>query len=778
MRRIADLLGFRSPSPARRLRTRAAAFAEALEPRMLLSDTPLPSLMALANPNNVVVRIETNLGDIDFELYSAGSPGGGSAAPNTVENFLNYVRDGDFDLSFLHRLAFRASGDPFVLQGGGFRFDDDAGLSRVPTDDPILNEFNADRSNLERTIAMARVGGQPHSATSQWFINLGDNSNLDTVDGGFTVFGRVLDDRSWNVVQQIVMLNTFVFADVVVNEQGEVVLNPIGQPSPLTGADPVSFALTEVPVVTDPAPIPPGTLRSPALEERFLVIVEDAEIIKPADSDRFFTQRVAYPEGFRSPNTATRVEIGNLDNNNESHYQVIVRYENGDRDTVIDFGTIVAGGHVSVPISDLEQTLDVVRLFTPYAIEVRSTHMVSAALSHTDMGATIGESFVNVTDRAAYGANGLRRWDFAGLHNIDAGAVQQRFPFLVWQNLTLEDATLTIRITRNGQNDQVFTRTLEGLRRGGLELFNIAGYTNGVQSVRVTSNQDIVAAMSVYERRGAANHAHGAVGTVAGPSSEGVLAGIRIGNGESYISVHNPSPTQIILVDLHFINNNGIFETVPLTLQRNFRGRFNLQNLVTHPALTEGDTFTVRYRARIGAPAGPASATVQFVSVSNGESVSTPFQTFAGHQSVFSGGGRSSGSHTEILSLFNPYSASDPQNPTVFFTVRFRFVDDVVDVPVTQQLAPGERLDLDTSTLTAVMSVIGRSPAHQRYTISVAAFTGDVVSGVEPVGAAVSLARYDSSGGASMVTGPALINFSALPFIRLDDPIYDGGIGG
>src|SRR5690606_27138822 len=110
---------------------------------------------------------------------------------------------------------------------------------------------------------------------------------------------------------QIVMLNTFVFADVVVDAQGDVVLNPFGNPTPLTGGNPVSFALTDVPVVTDPAPIAPGTLRSPALEERFLVIVDDAEIIKPGGINQFFAHRLAYPEGFRSPSTATTVEIGN-----------------------------------------------------------------------------------------------------------------------------------------------------------------------------------------------------------------------------------------------------------------------------------------------------------------------------------------------------------------------------------------------------------------------------------------------------------------------------------
>ena len=79
------------------------------------------------------------------------------------------------------------------VQGGGFTFSDAAGLANVPTDSPVQNEPGL--SNLRGTIAMAKLGGDPNSATSQWFFNLSDNSaNLDNQNGGFTVFGRVLGD--------------------------------------------------------------------------------------------------------------------------------------------------------------------------------------------------------------------------------------------------------------------------------------------------------------------------------------------------------------------------------------------------------------------------------------------------------------------------------------------------------------------------------------------------------------------------------------------------------
>jgi len=125
-----------------------------------------------------VVRIETPLGAITVQLFD-------DVAPGTVANFLRYVNDGDYANSFIHR-----SMPGFVVQGGGFTFENDI-VGNVPTDPPIANEF--DLSNLRGTIAMAKTGNDPDSATSQWFINLGDNSaNLDNQNGGFTVFGQVV----------------------------------------------------------------------------------------------------------------------------------------------------------------------------------------------------------------------------------------------------------------------------------------------------------------------------------------------------------------------------------------------------------------------------------------------------------------------------------------------------------------------------------------------------------------------------------------------------------
>ncbi|MFO0895924.1 MAG: peptidylprolyl isomerase [Pirellulales bacterium] len=140
-----------------------------------------------------IVRFDTVLGNIDVELKD-------KAAPKTVANFLKYVTDGDYTNTFFHR-----SVKDFVIQGGGFQT---TNYTPVATDPPVVNEYN--ESNQRGTIAMARVGKQVDSATSQWFFNLGDNSDLDTVDQGFTVFGHVIGD-GMQVVDAIAALPIYKF---------------------------------------------------------------------------------------------------------------------------------------------------------------------------------------------------------------------------------------------------------------------------------------------------------------------------------------------------------------------------------------------------------------------------------------------------------------------------------------------------------------------------------------------------------------------------------------
>jgi len=136
----------------------------------------------------VKVKLETSMGDIVLELNE-------EAAPITVKNFLAYVEEGFYDGMVFHRVIPR-----FMIQAGGFTPD----LKHKEGHPPIVNEFKL--SNVRGTVAMAKIGGNPNSATSQFFINLKDNSRLDRTNGGFTVFAKVVEGM--DVVDSIAAVKT------------------------------------------------------------------------------------------------------------------------------------------------------------------------------------------------------------------------------------------------------------------------------------------------------------------------------------------------------------------------------------------------------------------------------------------------------------------------------------------------------------------------------------------------------------------------------------------
>src|SRR3989442_15561030 len=153
-------------------------------------------LAALLCPSALAqtVRFQTNLGDIDVTLLT-------DSAPATVANFLKYLNRGSFSNSFFHR-----SVPGFVIQGGGYQFD--GSPKEIPADPPVRNEFRI--SNLRGTLAMAKLGNDPNSATTQWFFNLANNaSTLNFQNAGFTVFGRVTNAAGPAVMDQIAAVPVF-----------------------------------------------------------------------------------------------------------------------------------------------------------------------------------------------------------------------------------------------------------------------------------------------------------------------------------------------------------------------------------------------------------------------------------------------------------------------------------------------------------------------------------------------------------------------------------------
>jgi peptidyl-prolyl cis-trans isomerase B (cyclophilin B) len=141
-----------------------------------------------------MVTIHTNLGDIKVSLNE-------EKAPNTVKNFLQYAESGFYSGTIFHRVI-----ENFMIQGGGF----DQDMGRKMVNEPIQCESQNGLSNKTGTIAMARTN-DPHSATSQFFINTKNNDFLDftaeTMQGwGYCVFGEVVEGMA--VVNQIKMVET------------------------------------------------------------------------------------------------------------------------------------------------------------------------------------------------------------------------------------------------------------------------------------------------------------------------------------------------------------------------------------------------------------------------------------------------------------------------------------------------------------------------------------------------------------------------------------------
>lgn len=130
-----------------------------------------------------MVNLHTNFGVISIELDA-------EKAPDSAANFLQYVRSGHYDGTIFHRVI-----DGFMIQGGGFTPD----MSQKPTQAPVQNEAHNGLKNVTYSVAMARTPN-PHSATSQFFINVADNGFLDytepTAQGyGYCVFGKVVQGQ-------------------------------------------------------------------------------------------------------------------------------------------------------------------------------------------------------------------------------------------------------------------------------------------------------------------------------------------------------------------------------------------------------------------------------------------------------------------------------------------------------------------------------------------------------------------------------------------------------
>ena len=171
------------------INSRAATFLSAVS--LLLASI---GVATAHSGDKVMVEMHTSKGLITLELDA-------EKAPVTVANFIEYVKSGHFDGTIFHRVI-----PGFVIQGGGL----ESGMKEKPTQAPIENEADNGLKNVTGSICMARTN-DPHSATSQFFINLKDNQFLDHSEKspqgwGYAVFGQVTDGM--DVVEAIAAVQT------------------------------------------------------------------------------------------------------------------------------------------------------------------------------------------------------------------------------------------------------------------------------------------------------------------------------------------------------------------------------------------------------------------------------------------------------------------------------------------------------------------------------------------------------------------------------------------
>lgn len=689
------------------------AFLEQLECRTLLSWSNFPTAADLLNANDTVVRLQTDFGDIDFELFD-------QAAPVTVANFLSYIRDGDYDKSFFHRLTRDQMTDPLALYAGAFRLHGpnttgpfngaspaDQAWESVPLDAPIANQFN--QSNLARTLAMARTSGQVNSATSQFFINLQDNPFLDTVDGGFTVFGRIATDASWAIVQAIISGTT------PSDQGGEFDQLPTTNASGFTGAD---------------------------VTEEQLVTIRDAEIIKPHGITSFYTYRVYYPEGFAGSNINEFLPLGNPGATTLS-YQVIARAESRDplpgdgsdfwyRDKVISTGQIGNNRRAGITISTFTEPDNnlVPRQGKPYGIEVWATAPISATLSHYDFGASAIEQFT---------PSPATTWT---IPDIRRGADIR--DFVVWSNATESPAAVTISFHPSGGGMPiVISTTTEAFRRGGVSVGDAPQLADGDYSVQITSDVPLVAALSHYKTAGADKGGSTQLAIPGSGATSGVLplassGGTGSGVADTLTFFNPGADAATITLIAKFDDGSPDFTWSPaaLVLSGGGRASYTIEDL---DAL-RGRTFTLLYSS------SGASVFASALHVEHDDVAASPFAysgaTRYGFGEGFMNADRAGDDLFEKLAIYNPNGSplfSGTAQPAVV-TVRFLFTDGNVlsrQFPIDSD----QNLIIDLTTFSPLLE----QSAHNRYYYSI-----DIVSDIAVV---AGMSHYDTSLGGLQPSG-------------------------
>jgi len=688
-----------------------------LEQRLLLSvffGEDLPNLAAMENTNNVIVRFNTNVMadsgqsffDIELFVTEADDPVG------TVANFLDYVRRGQYDGMFFQRLQnlnANSSEPPEILQGGRNRLDDNSGtVTVIDVGDSITDEVV--RENDARTIAMAKTNAM-NSATSQFFINLTDNEDELSPDlqpnGGFPVFGRILDDASWDVITTIASLDVEDLQTRLIDPQFG------GNAFPSV---PVTDAFVNDPMVR--------------FTDDMFVTVLDAEIIKPEGVVSFFDQAVYLSEGYKNFRSQEILTVVNT-NDEAADFQVILRYATTeDRDFVIDFGTLEAGERREIVLSGPGGSDDVVG-FIPYAIEVQtasddaSSLPVTATLRRSDFGSdsTSGDSFGSenfYNPEAIDGADRestLTTWIFADGLRDDANVET----YITWVNLSDDDGEVMIEFFfDDGSSTQlVNARELGRYRRGGVNVEGIGKSVlpEGAFSARVTSTVPIVASMTTFRLNVDDAGDLGSALALGQAGAGGPIAAIsdvrRLADGTGNLAVVNLGSTQAV-VRFDFVDSNGVrrdsvFNRIDAGARRTF-------DLSTIPGITLEEDLA--YALRISVQDGGPDIAAQITTASTMGGVGVDVPTLGGTRHVFSDAMFSDDAgYEESISVYNPGDV------TSLFTFLVHFSDGT-RLSLTRSLAAGQRTDIDLSNdnqsdLNAIKSKIDSAEEFANYSVTV-----------------------------------------------------------
>lgn len=746
------------------------AMAESLEPRQLLASAPLPTLADMENTSRPVVRFETNFGDVDIELFN-------DIVPVTVQNFLAYVQTGRYDETFFHRLQLSddrtsPSAPPAgisVLQGGGFAYDNLVGTSTPPQNPPINLEFTANRrSNLARTIAMAR-GNAANSATNQFYFNLVDNTNLDSSGptSGFIVFGRVI--QGWDNVTGIQTNQRRNFTTQA-NQNPQV-------------SDP-AFSDNRIRGNFGNVPLTASYNEATGVREDSLLTIINAEQIKPASVDGFFTQRFISPEGFNSPTTTEFIEISNP-NNGPASYQVIASYEadgringytDGGRELVVTVGTVPANSRIRLQLTGTGTFQDLLRegayaliVEAGFPSTVSSPQPLSVSISREDAFFNARGSEV-LYNTAQVNGTAARDWAFA---SIDRNDLSQEF--ILFYNPNDTDVTITVDFLTS-EGVRTITQTVEPFRRGGWGIFQL-NLPLGQMSARVRAPLPVYVSVADWDIGDAAAPAvtNGIFytpgwlvnGTPAGGAAAGGLGRIeRTSDDAGQIALYNPGTTTTT-VTLTALRENGTTTTQTVPLLAGARVA-----LPVTLGLSVGESAALTYSS------GSVPIAVQYTQVPRTadrnlliggtrlDGGATTAQTALGRVATFSngeyrlGGAGSTLAYSERLSIFNPFASA-----SLAYTVRFVFSDGTTIDGPTGTLAARNGTTVLTENLAAVIAkATGTGAAALTAYSIVVTGTATPTSGapIETAGL-VTLWRQGTLNGAFILSGPSISEI-ALPF--------------